>query len=138
MHDKFHQTKKSIRGLTLIEVLVALAIIAIALTAVIKAVAQTIRSTGHLQQKVIATWIAERLLNEMRLDYLKIPKEQANSAHRMTALGQVWYWRSVQTEGNTAYIKKIAIDVYTGPKKEEFAEEDAIVRLDSYLYKLPT
>jgi prepilin-type N-terminal cleavage/methylation domain-containing protein len=51
-------------GLTLIEVLVALAIISIALTAIIKATSENIRGTAYLQDKTIAMYVARQILNE--------------------------------------------------------------------------
>lgn len=54
-------------GLTLLEVLVALAVIAIALAAVIRATGQTAGNVGYLQEKTLAFWVAENLFTEMRL-----------------------------------------------------------------------
>ncbi len=52
-------------GLTLIEVLIALAIVGIAMTAIIKATSQNIRSTAYLQNKLIAMWVGQQVSNEM-------------------------------------------------------------------------
>jgi general secretion pathway protein I len=55
------------RGLTLIEVLVALAIVAIALAAGIKAAAALTRNTQRLADTLAAKWCADNQLTELRL-----------------------------------------------------------------------
>ena len=53
-------------GFTLIEVLVALAIIAIALLAALRAAGQGTANLGELRSRVLAGWVAENLLAEHR------------------------------------------------------------------------
>ena len=50
--------KSNLRGFTLFEVLVALSIIAIAMTAVMKVQVQQSRNHLYLEQKIAAHWIA--------------------------------------------------------------------------------
>lgn len=52
------------RGFTLIEVMVALAIIAIALSAVSRSLGLTVSNQSHLESRVIATWLAENAIIE--------------------------------------------------------------------------
>jgi len=62
--------KKSIRtfvrGFTLLEIMIALAIFAIASASLIKNATQTIRQTGIIQDRTIAYWVAENELNQIR------------------------------------------------------------------------
>jgi general secretion pathway protein I len=53
-------------GFTLIEVLVALAIIAIALLAALRAAGQGTNTVGELRSRLLASWVAEDLLAEHR------------------------------------------------------------------------
>lgn len=53
-------------GFTLIEVLVALAIIAIALLAALRSAGQTTRNMEALRARLLAGWVAENLLAEQR------------------------------------------------------------------------
>ncbi|HQQ64238.1 MAG TPA: type II secretion system minor pseudopilin GspI [Pseudomonadales bacterium] len=59
-------------GFTLIEVLVALAIVSIALLAALRAAAQGTAHADALRARVLASWVAENLLAEhrARLDWL--------------------------------------------------------------------
>jgi general secretion pathway protein I len=53
-------------GFTLVEVLVALAIVAIALLAALRAAGQSTTNVGELRARLLAGWVAENLLAEHR------------------------------------------------------------------------
>jgi general secretion pathway protein I len=119
-------------GLTLIEVLVSLAIIAIALTAVIKATSQNIRSTNYLQKKTIALWVAQQAMSEVRVGLVKTSSESRNDSHWVNMLGMDMYWHAVQTTTPNKRIKKITINVYD--KKDTGDEDSPVETLEGYLY----
>lgn len=119
-------------GLTLIEVLVALAIIAIALTAVIKATSQNIRGTNYLQKKTIALWVAEQAMNEARVGLLKTSTDSRNDSHLTTMVGTEMYWHAIQATTANKRIKKVTINVYD--KKDIDDEDSPIVTLEGYVY----
>lgn len=54
-------------GFTLVEVLVAVAVLAIAMAAIIKATAENGANAGYLRDKTFAHWIASNKLAEMQL-----------------------------------------------------------------------
>jgi len=118
-------------GLTLIEVLIALAIVAIALTAVIKAASQNIRSTAYLQHKTIAMWVGRQVLNEIRVGALKLPEEGDKTEQATTMLGQNWRWQAEQKPTPNNRIKKIEVNVFAGDK----AEGSPLISLESYVYE---
>lgn len=62
-------------GFTLIEVLIALAILSISLTAIIKATSQNIKDTAYLQEKTLALWVGLNELNEARAGYIRLPEQ---------------------------------------------------------------
>ena len=123
---------KASAGLTLIEVLVALAIIAIALTAVIKATSQNIRGTGYLQKKTIALWVAEQAMNEVRVGLVKTSSDSRNDSHESHMLDRDMYWHAIQAATGNKSIKKITINVYD--KKDIEDDESPIVTLEGYVY----
>ncbi|HAT33439.1 MAG TPA: type II secretion system protein GspI [Janthinobacterium sp.] len=59
---------RSARGFTLLEVLVALAIVGIALSACLSAVGNLTRNNGALRAATMATWSAENRLANIRID----------------------------------------------------------------------
>lgn len=54
-------------GFTLIEVLVALAIVALSLSAILASVSQQIRAAAAIQERSYANWVAQNKLTELRL-----------------------------------------------------------------------
>ena len=67
-------------GFTLIEVLVALAIVAIALMAALRAAGQGTNNVGELRSRLLAGWVAENLLAEHRArrDWLPLGIQRGN------------------------------------------------------------
>ncbi len=97
-------------GFTLIEVLLALAVIAIALTALIKSTAQTVVGTARLKDKSISHWVAMQGATMVQLGLLKIPSNQpiTQVTHM---LGQRWYWRASLQTTAIKHLQKITITV---------------------------
>ena len=60
--------KHSKNGFTLIEVIVAVAVIAFGLAATIKTVSTVTRNTSYLNEKIIATWVAQNAMALYELD----------------------------------------------------------------------
>lgn len=125
-HKKHHQ------GLTLIEVLIALAIIAIAMTAIIKASSQNIRSTSYLEEKTIALWVGQEVLNESLMGILKLPNHPDQREDEMTMLNKTLYWQGFQENTPNKHIKKIKVNVFNHEIKDE--DESPLISLESYRY----
>ncbi len=58
---------KNYNGFTLLEVLVALAILAIAMFAIIKVTAENIENASYLRNKTLAHWVAMNVLVEIQI-----------------------------------------------------------------------
>ncbi len=82
------------RGFTLIEVLVALAIVAIALGAGIKAAGSNVSNAAYLRDRTFAHWVAMNKLAEMET-MKKFPA--AGETERGTTLmaGHEWHWKVI-------------------------------------------
>lgn len=127
----YHLIKRN-AGLTLIEVLIALAIVSIAMTAVIKAASQNIRGTSYLQNKSIATWVGEEVLNSVRVNVLKLP-DGDKLKQSTTMLDQKWYWEAQKQTTPNKHITKISVDVFTQDPEEN--NTSPIVSLETYTYE---
>lgn len=123
---------RNMSGLTLIEVLIALAIIAIALTAVIKAGSQNIRGTNYLQDKMIALWVGREVMSEVQLGLLKLPEGGDGTVNSSNTLGSIWYWRAQEDATANGRIKKIRVRVYTKEPNDDAIQ--ALADLDGYRY----
>ncbi len=76
------------RGMTLLEVMVALAIFATASLSVIKAVTQQVDSLAYMEEKTFASWVAD---NQIALAMLSRTAAKKSSGTEQMA-GQTWYW----------------------------------------------
>jgi general secretion pathway protein I len=81
---------KTSHGFTLIEILVALSIIAIALGALIKASGSHTQSAGYLKQKTLAHYVA---MNEISLLHAKHEWPDLGKIHKSTEMAKhEWFW----------------------------------------------
>ncbi|HDR9049431.1 TPA: type II secretion system minor pseudopilin GspI [Burkholderia vietnamiensis] len=65
--DTFRAARASRRGFTLIEVLIALAIVAVALGAVMRAIGVLAADTDTTRMRLLALWSADNALGELRI-----------------------------------------------------------------------
>jgi general secretion pathway protein I len=121
--------KKS--GFTLIEVLVALVILAIALTAVIKATNDNIRMLDYLQQRTLSHWVALNVLAEMQTGLQKLPSDGNDISGQTILLNETWYW-SARLTNDTGYSSRVDIAVSTAK------ETKAITHVIGFLRIQPT
>lgn len=99
-------------GLTLIEVLIALAILSIALAAVIRTTSQNILQLLYLQNKTIASWVGTLVINESRLGLLKLPMRPETLNRSIDFLGQNWQYKANLSPTLNKHIRKINVEVY--------------------------
>jgi general secretion pathway protein I len=120
--------KNNAKGFTLIEVLIALVIISVALTAVIKTTTQNIRDTQYLQNKMVAHWVGLYVLNEIRAGVIKLTVQSDNMSQSIQMLGEKWSWQASLHGTRTATIKEIHVSVAHEPDEKVFAN------MTGYLY----
>jgi general secretion pathway protein I len=119
----------SSRGFTLIEVLVALAVLAIALAAVMRAMGQAVDTTVSLREHEIALWVAQNRLAEhqMRQDW-----PDADTVDGEAEMGgEKWYWREQVSTTPEPNMRRVEIAVRRTPDSK-----DSRARLVGYLRKL--
>lgn len=124
------RVKNSSKGLTLIEVLIALAIISIALTAVIKAASQTIRTMTYLQNKTIALWVGQEVMAEARLGILLLPGKSESVSSSREMLGEMWHWELTEMATPNTKIDKIRVEVSLQHTSQQNAP---LISLESYV-----
>lgn len=109
MNKYSYQTKKQ-TGFTLIEVLLALAVISIALTALLKSSAQNVANTQRIKEKTISHWIAMQGVTMVQLGLLQVNTSQ-EVTQVTTMLGQRWYWRVRVNQTAIKSMQQITITV---------------------------
>ena len=97
------------RGFTLIEILVALAIVAVALTAGMRALAQSADSATALKARTLGLWVAQ---NGLAAAQVATPWPAAGSYQgKAVQAGASFLWREVITTTPNPAFRKIEITV---------------------------
>lgn len=102
-------------GFTLLEVLVALAIVAIALLAALRASGQSTANVGELRARLLAGWVAENILAEHRARGDWLPLGVERGVQREGGTEFVWR-REVIPTPNPAFRR---VDVFVSAADEE-------------------
>jgi general secretion pathway protein I len=97
------------RGFTLIEVLVALVIVAIGMAAVLESVGSSADSVVYLRDKTLAEWIALNQLAQTRLNAQ--PPALGSTDGELDYAGRHWRWRQEVSDGGFPGILRIDVSV---------------------------
>lgn len=106
------------RGFTLIEVLVALAILAVALAAALRSATLAADGTLELKERLLATWVAQNRVAE----YTTRPlwPEIGTRAGNAEQGGVAFAWRETVTATPNPRFRRVEVAVY-GPRAPERA-----------------
>ena len=104
------------RGFTLLEVMVALIVVAIGLTALMVAVSGTARTSGYLRDKTLAQWIALNRLTEVRLNSNNKFAQNTDTA-QLEFAGRTWHYDTQYFDTSIATMKRVVVRVYPGDSK---------------------
>jgi general secretion pathway protein I len=97
-------------GFTLLEVLVALAIVSVGLLAVSSSLTQSISVTDGIEQRTIATWLVGNRMSELRMERAFTSSGSTSSETKMAGRN----WKIVENYFSTANpkISRIVIEVF--------------------------
>jgi len=109
--------RASKRGFTLIEVIVALVVVALGMLGVIQAVSQTAGNSGYLRDKSLAHWVAMNRLTEIRLQ--KTAPAIDKTSDEVEMAGRKWKWTMNVTQTPVQTIRRIDISVRPSEAKED-------------------
>ncbi|MCH9717759.1 MAG: type II secretion system minor pseudopilin GspI [Gammaproteobacteria bacterium] len=105
---KFRTLKIKAQGFTLIEVLIALAIISIALTALLLTTSETIKGTHRLRDQALAHLVATQALTLIQADLSSLPKNQDKTEH-IALFGKQWFWHAKASPTHLSTVERIEI-----------------------------
>ncbi len=97
------------QGFTLIEMLVALAILAIALAAAQRSVMASMDNAHALKQRLLASWVADNRLAELRATRLLPPTGETRGTE--TQAGITFHWTSEVGATPNPYVERVEIRV---------------------------
>jgi general secretion pathway protein I len=99
------------RGFTLIEVLVALAVVALALLALTRAASVQVQDFDALRERTLAGWVAANVLAETRLGPFP---GVGRSDGRVQFAGRAWRWQREVQATPQAQIRRVDVRVFLG------------------------
>jgi general secretion pathway protein I len=97
------------RGFTLAEVLVALAVLAIGMSAALTAAGQVGRIAGDLKQRTVAHWVAQNEITRMRLQ--TEPASNGRQQGDVAMGGADWHWEMNLIDTPVGGLKRLSIEV---------------------------
>ena len=121
------RSRNSSRGFTLVEVLVALAIVSVGMLAVFKVIGDTAMNVSYLRDRSFAAWIADNQITELRLSG-EMPSVDETKGDLEFA-GRRWFW--VQKVATTPVdgLRRIDISV----RREEDAEGSSLISMAGFI-----
>ncbi|MGH1470443.1 MAG: type II secretion system minor pseudopilin GspI [Cellvibrionaceae bacterium] len=116
------KTVSIVLGFTLVEVMVALAVIAIALPALMSQIVQMMDGSEHIRDKTIAGWVAQNQLEMLTIEFQinqTLLKGKATGEADMA--DRKWYWEIVSEKQPSDLIPGIwKQTVSVGPSADEY------------------
>lgn len=120
-------------GFTLIEVVVALAVITIGLSAVIKATGIVTKNTAQLNERTIAMWVAQNAMAEFELDLEGEANKETKGTEEMA--GVEWHWSKTIDDTQDPDIKRVEIQVRRESKTSAQTYATLVSLLPTYFDK---
>ncbi|PYE33176.1 general secretion pathway protein I [Idiomarina fontislapidosi] len=114
------------RGFTLIEVMVAIAIFAMAALAAVSAASGHLNSLSTIQQRTFAQYVAANRLTELNLATTWPIKDNQRGSERQG--GVEWQWRQQVVETVTPNVVAVTIEVTQGEQDYQWARLTQYIR----------
>lgn len=104
-------------GFSLLEVLIALLVVALALTALVRVAGLSSRDFAGLRERTFAGWIAANVLTETRLAPVAPPTGRREGQLRYA--GREWRW-IMEVQGTPeAGIRRLDVRVFAGKERDD-------------------
>ncbi len=97
------------KGFTLIEVIIALAVIAISMAAAINGVGKNINNASYLREKTLAHWVASNKVAEIQLSDVALDASEKKGEETLANLR--WEWTVKIDETDIQNIKRLTVEV---------------------------
>ncbi len=125
------QRPRGQRGFTLLELLVAVTIVAIAMGALLSGFARYADQAGYLRQRTLATWVAHNRMNEVLLE----PGWPATGSREddVEMSGAEWRYRIEIRTTDDPQLRRIDLRVYAPGVRDIKTETPSVAYLTAFL-----
>ncbi|MEE4330283.1 MAG: type II secretion system minor pseudopilin GspI [Wenzhouxiangella sp.] len=114
--QRYRVGKRGSRAFTLLEVLVALVVVAIAVAALARAGSQALDGQFQAEQRTMALWVADNVLAELRLD----PPERAGRRQGSQRMGgRDWYWEGLIQPAPGEDMQRVDVAVFADARRDQ-------------------
>lgn len=127
-----NHNQASQHGFTLLEVLVAVAVIALTMSVFITGSARYADDAGYIQNKTLALWVARNRLVELQL--VEPWPDEGREQEQVEMGGRDWIWRSEISTSPDPRVRRVEIEVFPvreGVRLEQ--DDDPMARLTGFL-----
>lgn len=119
------------KGFTLLEVMVALMVVAVALPAMLILIMSQLDGAGSIRDKTFAYWIAENELTRIRMRQQNFPNERLSETEsgEVEMIGIQWRWslETEETEIENFYRLDMRVAKADSPGSNEMREPLAVI-----------
>jgi general secretion pathway protein I len=105
------------RGFTLLEVLVALAVLSLALVALVRATGLAAGALARERDTTLATWVAANVVTDLRLGERFPALGRREGVMRMGT--REWYWRAEVQGTDDPAIRRLEVGVFEDPARAQ-------------------
>lgn len=102
---------KNHTGFTLLEVLITIAVIAIALFAILRVTQQAARTTAYLQDKITADLVANDVMARVRAGLVLAPLSGGKQTGNILMLQRQWEWQLSVNNTALANIQQLTVNI---------------------------
>ncbi len=123
--------RPSSAGFTLLELLIAVAVLAIAMAALIGSFGRFAEQASYLRQRTQATWVAHNLLTEqmLRVDW----PATGEKSDETTLAEQVWDYRLTVSTTDDRELRRVEVKVYAQGVDADKAESPTAASLTGFI-----
>jgi len=119
--------RRRVRGFTLLEILIALVVLALSLGAVIKAAGDYTNNQSWLRDRTLATWVARNVLNEFQLEGAWPGVGEKKGTREMG--NREWRWLARISQTEEQQLRRLDVEVLPA----DADEDEPITTLSGFL-----